>query len=835
MKSLSQLIACHVSLATILQDLRYGLRQLARNPGFATTAVMILALGIGINTSIFSMLNAVLLRSLPVPDPHELRVINWVGKTEGNLNYCGMSTHLSSDLSAHGSFSYPVYKNFFENNAYFSDLFAFCSLGGVSFAARNDVLSVDGAMVSGNFFSGLRVSAAMGRVLRSEDDRANAEPVAVITYRYWENRFSSDPNILGYTVSLNKKSFTIIGVLKRDFVGPINGDPADFYVPIAMQPHFLPQFSLNSSRDWWLEIGGRLLPGVSDAQALSLLDVLFQRYVGAENIEIDRPSISLEDGSRGVLMNRRYFAKPLLALLMVVGLVLLIACINLSSLLLVRDVGRRREMAIRAAIGAGRWRLIRQSLTENLVLSFAGTAVGLVFSEWCKSVLWGFFFSPENFHRALHFDIRTDAQVLAFSIALTIFTTLLFGVLPAFRASQFDPAKDLKDQSARSAPRLRLGKMLVSLQVGLSVILVMGAGLTIRTFVNLCRVDPGFNSENLLLFHLDAEKSGYMDQERVHFFEKAKQSIAALPGVRGAALSQLAPGEGMRWSRSISIPGRSDDPSVWMMFVSDSYFQTIGINLLRGRDFSASDNGDAPRVAIVNERFVRDFYPKDDPLGRSFQSGQNEYRIVGVCRDAVYESLRNESPPTMYFSYRQESPGSMCFMVRSIVPPLSLVPVMRKAVADIDSTIPLTTIMTQQQCLNGSIAQERFFALLGGFLAMLAMLLSCIGLYGLMAYTVKRRTSEIGVRMALGARPRDVALPIVWEAFRLAAAGVVVGAPVAIGSTHFIRSVLYGIQPYDPATLIGGSLLLIGVAVLSAWLPARRAAKVDPMTALRCE
>ncbi|MEW6234483.1 MAG: ABC transporter permease [Candidatus Omnitrophota bacterium] len=833
------LVACHLSLVTVFQDLRYGLRMFVKNPGFAIVAVSILALGIGINTAIFSVLNAVLLRSLPVPNPHELRSINWMGRNPEMNHYMGAGMgETSTGMRYAGSFPYPAYRSFRERGAGFAEVFAYFPLYSMTLHTRNESSVTEGMMVSGNFFTGYGRRTLIGRTITPEDDRIGAAPVVVITYRWWEQHFDLDPTALGQTMQINKNPFTIIGVLPKDFVGLIPGDPTEFYVPLSTQPQLTANFPLESTIHWWIQIMARLAPDANESQAQASLEVLFRQILAVSTTKMEQPSIMLEDGSRGPLIQRQSMAQPLWALLAVVGLVLLITCANIASLLLVRGVSRQHEMAIRTAIGAGRWRLIRQSLTESLLLSLTGAAVGLIFAEWSKSALLGFFISYMD---NLHIDARTDANVLAFTLGLSVFTAVLSGLLPAFRVSRVNPAAGLKDRAAMVSPRLRLGKLLVSAQVGLSLLLVVGAGLMIRSFANLSSVDPGFNPKNLLLFRLDAGQSGYDDQKSMEFFGNVRQSVAAIPGVQSVALSDLALLSGGMSATSVTLPGNSETPDASYqtnrLFVSDSFFSTLGMNLVLGRDFNPNDSQTESLVAIVNEMFVNSFLPGVNPIGQAVKSGSTEYRIVGVCSDAKYQNLRDKTPATMYLAYQQKSrkAGAMFFEVRSVLPPLSLVPAIRKIVSVIDPTIPITQISTQQQNLERSIVQERLFASLCGFLAVLAMLLSCIGLYGLMAYTVKRRTIEIGIRMALGARPRDVAMPIVREAFWLAFLGVIVCIPVAYGLAHLIRSFLYGIEPYDPATLIGGAALFLVVAILSAWIPARRAARVDPMTAMRCE
>jgi predicted permease len=820
-----------------VQDFRYALRTLARSPGFAAIAVLSLALGIGVNTAIFSLLNAVLLRSLPVRNPHELRVVDWVGRNPEVSNYTGSGMgRTATGLTYSGSFPYPAYRDFRDRGTGFAEVFAFFPLSNVTAIVRGQAGVAGGLMVSGNFFTGYGAQTLIGRPIAPEDDQSAAAPVAVITYRCWERHFSLDPGVIGQTVTLNQNAFTIIGVLARGFAGPQPGDPADFYVPLSAQPPMVPNCPLGSTRHWWVQIMVRLAPGADETQAQASLDVLFRQALRASDNNMEQPGIWLEDGRRGPLMIRQRIGEPLWALLAVVGLVLLIACANLAGLLLARGAARQHEMAVRAAMGASRGRLIRQSLTESMVLSLAGGCLGLVLASWGKAGL------PEllaRFQKNLHFDTRLDANVLAFTLGLSVMTAVLSGLLPALRASRVDPAAGLKDRSALGAPRLRLGKVLVSVQVGLSVLLVVVAGLMIQTFANLSRVDTGFDPENLLVFRLNAGQAGYKGAQLENFFESVRQSVAAIPGVRRVALSDLALVGGGLSSSGISIPGRAAGPNEHLqacqLIVSDTFLSTMGIGLLLGRDFGPADTGTSPKVAIVNESFARSFLPNKNPVGQAFNVGPDTYQIVGVCRDAKYDNLRDEMRPTMYFPYRQYPVGSMYFEVRSVLPALSLTPAVRKVVAAVDPKIPVADLRTQQQLLDNSVALERLFASLRSLLALLAVLLSYIGLYGLMAYNVARRTGEIGIRMALGAGPGDVARPIVREALLLAAAGLAVGVPVALALARIIRGALYGIQPYDPATLIGGGVILLVIAALAAWIPARRAAKVDPMAALRCE
>ncbi len=832
-------------MKTIWHDMRYGLRQLRRSPGFTAVAVLSLALGIGANTAIFSVINGILLRSLPVRDPHQLRVINWTG-TEVSLGSFRRRDDATSQFSSSrgyrsGAFPYPAYRDFTEKAEGFSDIFAFAFLhkneSGATINAGGVASVADGLMVSGNFFKGYGARILIGRSITPQDDRPDAEPVAVITYRLWQRSYGLDPNVVGRTLMVNNIPFTIIGVLPRRHMGPRAGDPTEFYVPMAAQPQLRPEQSLTSYEYWWVQVVGRLAPGANEARARSSLEILFTRALSASNAEIEQPGILLRDGRRGLLfLVYRDMAGPLWVLQGVVGVILLIACANLASLLLARGAARRHEMAVRAAIGAGRWRLMRQLLTESLIISLLGACLGLVLSLWLKAVVVGFLTSPTGGQR---FNLQIGMNVLLFTLAILIVTTVLCGLFPALRAGYADPSAGLKDSGLRGAPRLRLGKILVAAQVGLSVLLVMGAGLLTRTLVNLYQIDLGLEVQNLLVFRLNPLESEHAWKDLENFYDTVRERIAGIPGVRSVALARCSLLHGGWWAEGISLPGRPGEKGLWArsLTVSDGWFSTLGIGLLSGRDFNRTDTKDSQRVAIVNEAFAEKFFQGQNPVGKVFywEEDEIEYQIVGLCRDHVSHDLRHGAWQTMYFCHRQRMRREMTFTVRSAIRPLSLVPAVRKAVGDLDRDLPLEDVTTQVQLFKRSISGERLFALLCGSLALLALALSCIGLYGLMAYNVARRTGEMGIRMALGARPRDVAWTILREALTLAAIGIAIGLPLASALVHVIRGIIYGIRPYDPLTMVGAAVLMVAVAALAAWHPARRAAKIDPMEALRYE
>ena len=813
-------------MSTLINDIKYAFRIFRKKPVFTAVAVLSLAFGIGANAAIFSLLNAVLLRSLPVPNAHELCAISWDAKVKNTSSRSG------GDGSE--TFPYPAYKYFRDNAKGFSDIFAFSIIYNLTTVTPIGASTASGLMVTGNFFTSYGANTLIGRTILPEDDQPEAEPVTVITYRAWERYFGLDPNVIGRTVALNRTSFTIIGVLPRSHVGPTSGDPADFYVPVAAQPQLYPYGSLTSTHHWWLQIMARRTPQIDKAQAEASLNLLFKQFLETSRDKMEETRVMLLDAKRG--LGNQSAAKPLWALQAVVGLVLLIACANLASLLLAQGAARRHEMTVRATMGAGRWRLMRQSLTESLILSSVGAGFGLMIASWIKMALVNFLGGRDEGPNVI---VNIDAHVLVFTIAVAGVTTILCGLIPAWHAGRVNPSVGLKESGTQAAPRLRLGKVLVATQVCMSMLLVFGTGLLIQTLVNLRRVDPGFDVENLLVFRLNPGNAGYKDQDRIIFYDQVREVIAGVPGIRSVAFSSTGLLSGAMEISSISMPGGNDlsdkELDAHRLTISDGFFETMGIPLLSGRHFNASDTSGAVRTVIVNETFARSLFPDGEALGRSFKIVLTEYQIIGLCRDIYYHNLRQGIPPTMYLSHRQHPAGNMTFEVRSALPVMSLVPAVRKLLASIDPDIPMESISTQQQIIKNSIMPEQLFATLCGSLTILALTLSCIGLYGLMAYNVARRTSEMGIRLALGARPQDVAWPILREALMLASLGIAIGLPVALALSRLIRSTFFGIKPYDPATIIGSIILLLSVAVLSAWIPARRAAKIDPMEALRYE
>ncbi len=820
-------------MTTLWQDIRYGLRMLAQSPGFTAVAVLSLALGIGVNTAVFSMTNGILYKSLPVRDPRQLRTITWTcdeihnsPKRMFNLDY-----EWSLNFHHFASFPYFAYLDVAQQVQGFSEVFAFSRAQSVTIEVGGVPTSASEQMVSGNFFQSYGAPVLIGRPIAPEDDRLGAVPVAVLTYPLWERLFGLDPRAIGRTLTVGKTGFTVIGVLPRHSLGPTAGEGrTDFYVPLAASTW------VDKDNFWWVQMMGRLAPGADEVQIQASLELLFRQVIERSGAVVDRPGILVQEGRHGALSHGRSGrGGKSWALQYVAGLVLLIACTNLAGLLLARGTARQQEMAVRAALGAGRWRLIRQPLTESLILSLGGVCLGLVFSVWLRGIVSGFIVDPSGNRR---FDLRMDTRVLLFALAIGVATTLLSGLFPAWRAGHIDPSAGLKESGSRGVPRLRLGKVLVTAQTAMSVLFVVIGGLLCRTLINLSRVDPGFDTENLLLFPLNPGKSLSPPKDEQLFFEAVRRQIAGIPGVRSVAFSNETLTSGRAESPEISIPGRPEAKprEALQVWVSDGYFGTVGINLLQGRDFLATETEDS-QVAIVNEEFARVFFPQENPLGQLVAIDQDKYQIVGLCRNQKCGVLRDPVSPIFYAPHRQDNNRrfDMVCLVRSVLPPLSLVPAVRRAVAELDRGLLLEGITTQKLAIQESLRPQRLVTSLSGSFALLALALCCIGLYGLMAYNVARRTGEMGIRKALGARPRDVAWPILREALTLTALGVAIGLPVTLALVRVVRSLFYEVEPYDPVTMIGTVGIMVAVAVLAAWVPARRAAKVDPMIALRHE
>jgi predicted permease len=871
-------------LDDLFQDLRFSARLLAKTPGFTLVVVLSLALGIGANTAIFTLIDAVLLKMLPIRNPEQLRQVLWAGPhdpLELHLR-TGYSTGFCPEIAGVSrgcSFSYPTFEQVRKQTQVFSHVFTFTWADDLNVIVKGQAALAQGELVSGGYFAGLGVKPLLGRIIAPTDDHPGAPPVAVISYGYWERRFGSDPTIVGKSVPMNGIPFTIIGVAPSEFFGLQPGNSPEIWVPLREKTEFdqarerrsVPkprgqglevlkqaqaQSDFENRQTWWLRIMGRLKPGVNDAQARAELETIFRQSVLVGLTPVpkpqDLPRIELEPAKRGIESLRRQFSKPLIVLMVVVGLVLLIACANVANLLLARGSARQRELAVRLALGAARRRLVRQLLTESLLLSLIGGAVGLFLAYWGSHLLVTFM---SGGWQQVNVDVNPDARILGFTLGVALVTGVLFGLVPALRGTRVDLTPALKAAGAtrRVAPTtilgrtsLGLGKFLVVAQVAISLLLVVGASLFVRTLVNLETLDVGFNRKNLLLFSIDPGTSGYSGQRLAAFYRDVLERVAALPGVRSTSFSQLALISDSYSAGDVVVEGYKpkpqEDMNVGTLGVGPGFFETMGIPIVLGRSIGARDSETSPKVAVVSEAFARHYFPGQNPVGRRFgfsDKNPSEIEIVGVARNAKYFSLNsdNDTGTTAYMASLQkpEYLGQMNFEVRTAGNPMNWAPAIRQVVQGLDKNVPLSQIKTQTEQIDETILNERLFAKLTSFFGLLALGLACVGLYGTMSYTVVRRTNEIGIRMALGAQKRRVLGMVLKESLLLVAVGIALGLPLAFATTRLVKSFLFGLTPTDPLALLGSTLVLAAVAALAGYLPARRATRVDPLIALRYE
>ena len=829
------------SLEAWWRDIRHALRTLRRNPAFTAVAVLSLAIGIGGNTAIFTLAHAMLLKSLPVADPDRLRLLTWVGGEDVPLNsVSGYGDYdRNTRMQSSGSFSYPAYLEMRAKLESLGQVFAF---RGTQVAAAADGLSeiMPAQMVSGNYFAQLGVSPVIGRTIQPEDDQPNASAAAVISHRLWERQYAHSPLALGSRLSLNGEAFTVVGVLPAEQTGMQPGEAVDVYFPIARQPGNGPPIRLTDNADWWVQIFARLRPGVSSTQFQAAGDVIFRQMAMANaqpGAKVDIPRLVVEPGGQGIRYMRAAYSKALGTLFAVVALVLLIACANLAGLLLARASARSREMAVRLSVGAGRFQIVRQLLTESTMLALGGGALGIFIAAPLTRLM-------VTVVPVRGFTVNTtlNSATLLFTAAVSIGSGILFGLLPAFRATRLDLSPLLKEGSRQGGgPRLAGGRLLVTGQVALSVLLLVGASLAIRTFANLQRTDLGFNPSRMLVFRLDPTRNGYKGARLAQVYADVRERIAAIPGVSSVVISHVALISSSGDRTRIEVPGYvppAREPARTSLIVgSDGYLTAMGIPLLLGRDLSSRDTASAQTVAVVNETFVKKYLGGTNPIGKTFQMNQRSVQIVGMCRDAKYESIRGAIPPVSYLSYLQSaSPrGSMVFSLRTEGPPMAVAPLVRSAVAAIDPQLPIADLRTEQDQIDQTIGPERFFAGFASAFGLTAALLAALGLYGVLAYGVARRTSEIGIRVALGAERGDVLWLVLRESLLVVVAGLAIGLPAAIAVTRLAGSVVYGIQPGDPASFAAGTFAMLVIASVAAWLPARRAARIDPLVALRHE
>jgi len=867
------------AIATLWQDVRYGLRLLVKSPGFSVIAVLTLALGIGANTAIFSLINAVMLRSLPIEDAGNVVVLQW--SAHKSPSYHWYSSYGDTGRTGGNPSGFSFSKSFLERvqgSDVFSGVAGFANGGPLALSGNGPATNVRGEAVSGGFFSTLGIKPAAGRLLTAADDRPDAPPATVLDYAYWQKAFGGNQDAIGKVIKLNGVAFTIVGVTDADYPGLTFGNTLDLYLPISLTGAINPRFVRRNGDPaaWWALIAARLKPGVPKEQAQAAISLIFQDEVlhGEKPMSKpgDQPAIQLLSAQKALVGESGKFADPLRILMAAVGIVLLIACANVAGLVLSRANGRRREIAVRLALGARRRRLLRQLLTESVILSLFGGILGILLAYWGAHTIVAMISSGED--RSLGFSANIDLRVLAFTALVSILTGIVFGLAPAMRSLRLDLTPTLKDASSGvQQGRSRwfsMGNALVVLQAALAVVLLMGAGLLVHTFSNLKNLDPGFDTRNVLTFALNPSLAGYKRTQIDNLYRDLQQEIGSLPGVKSVSYSEspLLAGSWSRTSFRYMPPGKSKPEEVeadWMPISSD-FFSTLRIPVMAGRMFTQADFDQtaahdaagetqqaakpgtpppaAPTVpvpAIVNDLFAKKYFPGVNPLGQRFGSEDGSdperpkdpgYEVVGIVQNAKYNNLRREIDPTMYVPL---SGSAASFEIRTATDPHGLIGPVRSLIGQHDNNLPMNSVRTQSEHIERLLRQERIIAQLSSFFGLVSLLLACIGLYGLLSYEVSRRTREIGIRMALGAQRGDLIRLVVWQGVALALVGTAIGVASAIGIGRLLTKVLYGVKPDDPITLGAVSALLVVVALGAAMIPARRATTVDPMIALRYE
>jgi predicted permease len=867
-------------MQSLIQDLRYGARILLKHKGFTLVTVLSLALGIGANTAIFSVVDAVLLKSLPVAEPNRLVLFEWQAGRAFRINGMSGSSFVPAPAGtrALSLFRYDVFQKMDEAQAQasdkpLSDFFAFAPIREVTAVIGEQAEVVDGQVVSGSYYSGLRVEPSLGRAITGEDDKPGAVPVVVLSHQFWQERFAANSTVVGQQIKLNQTFFTIIGVTPAAFNGTsqVGYRPA-VTIPIAAEPLVRGEASRLGTATkpgvWWLDVMGRLKPKASYEQARESLNSVFQAAAlevmppprkeneAAQIDPKDYPRLIAESGGRGMLDHRREYSRAIYGLFVVVALVLLIACANVANLLLSRSAMRGAEINVRLAVGAGRRRLVRQLLTESVMLAMLGGAAGVFFAVWAKNALVSLTGKDTGLVPA-GVDINLNWRVLAFTLVVSLLTGVLFGFAPALRATSLDLASSLKQSRGMTGAVSRLSKALIVLQVALSLLLLIGATSFVRTLYNLQRVDLGFNEQNLLLFKLQPQQGGYEDERLMKFYQQLFTRLDHLPGARSATFGSIPLIADENTIHDILLPGETETTTQQhetnRQVARENYFETMEIPLLRGRAFTAQDDQRSPRVAVVSQTFVREFFPEEDPLGKhvTIIDGKRDVEIVGVVADAKYMSQREEMKPLLYTPWQQEGEqiGTMHFALRTDGEPTALAATVRQVVRELDHNLPVTEIGSQTARSQVTLGQERLFARLLSFFGVVALLLAAIGLSGVLAYSVAQRMNEIGIRMALGAQSSNVVRLVIWQGMKLVLLGLALGAVsgyvlvrllaseylASLSSLREMAKLLYGVKGTDPATLVTVVLLLTVIALIACWWPARKAARVDPLVALRNE
>lgn len=848
-------------LEQLFQDLGYASRSMQHNKAFTMLAALSLALGIGANVAIFSFMDALLLRTLPVANPQSLAVVNWHAKgvhSHNNFVMHGMSGSTWDDPKlgeTAGIFPYPAFELLENQQAVFSALFAYVHAAAkLNFAAKGQSAQVTTEYVSGDYFRGLEIVPAAGRLIDRPDDKIGGPAVAVVSYALSQQRFGGAIEAVGQPVLINNVSFMIVGVAPPEFFGVSPGSKPDIYLPLhadllvdAADPFGKRAEDYLDSNSYWIEMMGRLRPEVTRPQAEAQLAPLFHQWVATTATSHEEraslPDLTLSEGSGGLDFLRREYSKPLFVLMTMVGLILAIACANVANLLLARASARRREIALRLGLGAGRFRVVRQLLTESVLLALLGGAAGILFAIWSVRFLTVLL---SNASEGLQFSAELNWHVFGVAVALSLLTGMLFGLVPALQSTGIDiisAIKELRTGDSRprgSLRRFSLSHALVIAQIAFSLLMLVAAGLFVRTLTNLRSIDLGFNRENVLLFQLDARQAGLNEAEIAPFYANLRERFSAIPGVRAASLSQspiVEAGHGT----DIHIPGKQRDADNRFLTVGPRFFSTMQIPILAGREIDTRDHAGTRAVALINQVFAKRNFENENPLGRHLSVARGKYArdvvIIGVAKDVPYGGLKHEPTPVVYLPFDQgyPPPREMTFALRTAGNPLAHASSVREIVRQTDSRVPVTSLQTQTAEIDSTINQEIAFAQLCSAFAMLALVIAGVGLYGTVSYNVARRTSELGIRMALGARRVRVIWLVMREVLVLAAVGLTLSIPIAFSSSKFVASLLYKMKPNDPRALGGGIAVLLLASMIAAYVPARKASRIDPMIALRHE